>query len=111
MELEEYFSTGDERERAVFDAVYAHVRTLGEVQVEPVSVGIFIKHNGTYLELRPKTKWVALSFGLDRTVQDERIARKVIPAGKRRWHFVNLRGPEDLDDVVKGWLTEAYFLT
>ncbi|MBM7784805.1 DUF5655 domain-containing protein [Tenggerimyces flavus] len=109
MSLEEYFSTGDERERAIFEAVYAHVRTLGPVQVEPVSVGIFIKRSGSYLELRPKTKWVALSFGLDRTVTDERIARKVVPGGTR-WHFVNLRGPEDVDDVVKGWLTEAYLL-
>lgn len=110
MSLEEYFATGHERERAVFEAVYAHVQTLGPVQVEPVSVGIFIKRGGSYLELRPKTKWVALSFGLDRTVTDERIARKVVPGGTRRWHFVNLRGPEDVDDVVKGWLTEAYFL-
>jgi hypothetical protein len=110
MSLEEYFATGHERERAIFDAVYEHVQSLGPVQVEPVSVGIFIKRGGSYLELRPMTKWVALSFSLDRTIQHPKIARKVVQYGSRRFHVVNLRGPEDVDDDVKDWLTEAYFL-
>ena len=42
MTLEEYFSTGPERERPIFEAVKAHLDTNGPVHVEPVSVGIFI---------------------------------------------------------------------
>ena len=53
MTLDEYFSTGPERERPIFDAVMAHLGTLGEVHVEPVSVGIFIKKSGSFIELRP----------------------------------------------------------
>ena len=64
MLLDDYFSTGPERERPIFDAVMAHLATLGPVHVEPVSVGIFIKRSGSFLELRPMTRWVAL--GLDR---------------------------------------------
>jgi hypothetical protein len=26
----------------------------------------------------------------------------------RYYHVANLRGPEDLDDRLRGWLTEAY---
>ena len=108
MTLEEYFSTGPERERPVFEAVMAHVETLGEIHVEPVSVGIFVKARGTYVELRPKQKWVALSFPLPRVEDHPRIARKPIVVGSRIYHVVNLEGPDDVDDQVRDWLTESY---
>jgi hypothetical protein len=108
MTLEEYFSTGPAHERPVFDAVMAHVATLGPVHVEPVSVGIFLKRAQTFAQLRPKDRWVALSFSLPRVVQHERIVRKVMEYHGRYYHVANLRGPEDLDDRLRGWLTEAY---
>ena len=46
MTLDEYFSTGPERERPIYEAVKAHLDTLGPVIVEPVSVGIFLKSPG-----------------------------------------------------------------
>ena len=106
--LGEYFSTGPPHERPVFDAVHAHLATLGDVYVEPVSVGIFFKWGRTFAQLRPMTRWVALSLVLPRVVGDRRIARKVQSQGRRHHHVVNLRGPDDVDDVVKGWLTEAF---
>jgi hypothetical protein len=108
MSLEEYFASGPERERPVFEAVMAHLDTLGPVHVEPVSVGIFIKKSGSFLELRPKARWVALSFMVPRRIQDPRIARKPVSYGGLTYHVVNLRGPEDVDDKVRAWLTEAY---
>ena len=53
MTLKEYFSTGPERERPIFEAVLAPSRSLGPVHVEPVSVGIFIKRARSFVELRP----------------------------------------------------------
>jgi hypothetical protein len=108
MSLDEYFSTGPAHERPVFEAVMAHVATLGPVHVEPVSVGIFLKRAQTVAELRPRDRWVALSFFLDRVVEHDRIVRKVVEYHGRHYHVANLRGPEDLDDRLRGWLTEAY---
>ena len=76
--------------------------------VEQVSVGIFIKSNGSFVELRPLTKWVALSFPLGRRVSDARFARKPVVAGRKNFHFVGLRSPADVDDQVKEWLTESF---
>jgi hypothetical protein len=109
MTLTEYFSTGPAIERPIFDAVMAHLDTLGPVHVEPVSVGIFFKSPRMFAQLRPMQKWVALSFSLSRTVDHRLITRKVIAYGDRRYHVINLRGPEDLDADIRGWLTEAYF--
>jgi hypothetical protein len=88
--------------------VLDHLESLGPVVVEPVSVGIFLKRSSTFAELRPMVKWVALSFALPHQVDDPRIARRMKGSARRIYHVVNLRGPEDVDDQVKGWLTEAY---
>jgi Domain of unknown function (DUF5655) len=108
MSLEEYFSTGPERERPIFEAVMRHLDTVGPVHVEPVSVGIFLKHGRTFAELRPMTRWVALSFALSHPVAHKTMTRKVQQYNGRHYHVANLRGPEDLDDALCGWLTEAY---
>jgi hypothetical protein len=108
MSLEEYFSTGPERERPIFQAVMAHLDTVGPVHVEPVSVGIFLKRDRSFAELRPMRSWVALSFSLSRLVRHPRITRKVQPYGGRYYHVANLRDEGDLDGDLRGWLTEAY---
>jgi hypothetical protein len=107
MTLEEYFSTGPERERPVFDAVMGRLDGIGPVHVEPVSVGIFLKRERTFAELRPMVRWVALSFTLGRTLDDPRVTRRIV-SGSRTYHVVRLRGPEDVDDDVAAWLAEAY---
>src|SRR4029079_8896030 len=76
MTLEEYFSTGPERERPIFEAVSGYLETLGPMHVEPVSVGIFIKRGRSFVELRPKVRWVAMSFPLPYVLDHARIARR-----------------------------------
>lgn len=108
MDLDDYFTTGPPWERPVFDAVLAHLDTLGPMHVEPVSVGIFVKSTGTFVQLRPMARWVALLFPLTRTVDSPRISRKPIRSGQRIWHSVRLASPDDVDAQVREWLTEAY---
>jgi len=108
MTLDEYFATGPERERPIFEAVMAHLDTLGPVHVEPVSVGIFLKRAGGFAELRPKVRWVALSFSVPHPIASPKIARRVKVSADRTWFVVNLREPDDVDDDVRAWLTEAY---
>ena len=108
MSIEEYFATGPERERPIFEAVMAHLDTVGPVHVEPVSVGIFLKRAQSFAQLRPKTRLVALSFGLPRKIESSKIATKVQEWNGRYYHQVNLREADDVDDDVREWLTEAY---
>ena len=108
MSVEEYFATGPPWERPIYDAVMAHVSTLGPVHPDAVQVGIFLKNPRKFAELRPMTKWVAVSFSLDRTVRSSRIARKVIDTGTRRHHVVNVRSADEVDDELLGWLAESY---
>jgi hypothetical protein len=108
MSLEEYFSSGPARERPIFDAVIRHLEGVGPVHIEPVSVGIFLKRDRQFAELRPKQRWVALSFSLPRPVHHALITRKVVPYHGRYHHVANIESAEDLDEQILGWLTEAY---
>ncbi|RZS44656.1 hypothetical protein EV193_101532 [Herbihabitans rhizosphaerae] len=108
MTIEDYFATGPPFERPVFEAVLSHVGSLGPVHVEPVSVGIFLKRTKTFCELRPMVRWVACALNLPSTVNSPRFARRIRASGSRMYNVVNLRSPEDVDDEVRGWLTEAY---
>ncbi len=110
MTIEEYFATGPPFERPIFDAVMAGLEDVGPIHVEPVSVGIFLKKATSFAQLRPKTKWVAVGFSLHRTVTSARIARKVIPHGRGRWHVVNVRSAGDVDEELLEWLREAYLI-
>lgn len=109
MSVDEYFATGPPHERPVFDAVLAHLEGVGPLHVEPVSVGIMLKHDGrTFAELRPRDRWVAVSFGLRRRAAHRTITRKVMPYSGWFWHVANVRGPGELDDDLCELLTEAY---
>lgn len=106
--IEEYFETGPALERPIFDAVMRHVRTLGPVYPDPVSVGIFLKNPHKFAELRTMTRWVAIGFSLRRRAQHPTITRQVVAHGHRYWHVANVAAPEQLDDELLALLTEAY---
>jgi hypothetical protein len=106
--VEEYFATGPDFERPVFEVVRAHLESLGPVLVEPVAVGVFFKKARTFAELRPRTRWVVLSFLLPTMVTDERISRRQRLSATRSYHETKLREPGDVDDQVLSWLTESY---
>jgi Domain of unknown function (DUF5655) len=108
MSLEEYFSTGPAFERPIFEAVMEHVESLGDVHVEPLSVGILLKRSQSFVYLKPMKKWVGLWFVLPRVIDHPKIARRDRQSGKT-WHAVNVHHPDDIDDDVLAWLTESYF--
>jgi hypothetical protein len=109
MSLEDYFATGPAHERPVFDAVISHLRQVGPVHVEPVSVGIFLKKSRTFAELRPMTKWVAVSFSLLHPAKHKLITRKVLQYNGRYYHVANVVKASDIDEGLISLLTEAYF--
>ena len=106
--LEEYFATGPAHERPIFVEIMRHVDTLGPVHADVVSVGVFLKNPRKFAELRPRDRWVAVSFSLRRRAQHPMITRKVVEYGHRYWHVANVRDPTEIDDALRALLTEAY---
>ena len=108
MSVDEYFASRPAYEREVFEAVAEHLRSLGPVTIEPVGVGILVKKGRTFVELRPMKQWVALSMILPRVVDHPRVTRVIRMSGGRAVNYVRLRGAEDVDDLVREWITESW---
>lgn len=94
--------------REIYDAVIEHVRPLGEVHEDAVSVGVFLKRPRTFAQVRPRSRDVVLFVWLSREVGDPRIGRVVGRSGTSVIHQIPLRDPADVDDAVRDWLAEAY---
>jgi hypothetical protein len=108
LSVEAYFAARPAVERAIFEAVRQHLESLGPLIVEPVGVGILFKRRRTFVELRPRVRWVQLSVGLNRRLEHPRITRTVGTGSGRTYHGIRVTSPADIDEEVRGWLTESY---
>ena len=111
MGVDEYFATGPSFERPIFELVCDHLQTLDpDVWFEPVSVGIFFKRRTSFVQLRTKTRWVAVCFNLDRRLVSSRVSRKIVEHSGRFFHVVNVGDVDEVDDQLLDWLSEAWGL-
>jgi hypothetical protein len=95
-------------QREVYDAIITHLRTLGPVHEDAVSVGVFLKVPKKLGEVRPKSRWVSLYLSLPRELHDARVARVIDRSRANVWHDIKLTSASDVDDQLCAWLTEAY---
>ncbi|MBA4180023.1 MAG: hypothetical protein C0506_05485 [Anaerolinea sp.] len=110
--VDDYFARRPSTDRDVFEAVMSHFAEVGPVTVEAVSVGILFKRKRTFVELRPRNRGgLRLSFVLSRRLEHPRIAqtKAMSRTSHRRAYGVNVARREDVDELVRVWLTEAYF--
>jgi hypothetical protein len=94
--------------RAIYDAIMAHLRELGPVHGDVVAVGVFLKRDMKFAEVRPKKNWIFLDVVLPQPIMDRRITRRASISASRIAHGVKLHRVEDVDDEVRSWLTEAF---
>jgi predicted transport protein len=108
MAIDEYFARRPPGDRAIYEAVASHLCDAGDVDVEAVSVGILFKHRRTFVELRPRKAGMALSMLLPRQIDEPPVTRHVRATGTQIANYVHLKTAADVDDRVRGWLTESY---
>jgi hypothetical protein len=92
----------------VYDAIFAHVLSLGPVHEDAVGVGVFLKRDRKLAEVRPRSCDVSLALYLPRPVHDPRFSRVLGHDAPRVVHLLLLREAEDVDEQVRDWLTEAF---
>lgn len=103
MPIEVWLAERTEPQRRAAEAVLAFVRRYRGLIVEAVGVGILIKRERTIVELRPKQRWLDLSFVSTAAIDSERIARTIeIAAG--HVYFVHLADKGDVDAELRRWI-------
>jgi hypothetical protein len=106
--VDESFAGQPPEHRAAYDAIARHLRSLGPFHEDAVQVGVFLKRDRTLAEVRPRVRSVSLELVLDRVVDHPRISRRIPISGGRAVHCILLTHPDQVDDQVRDWLTEAY---
>jgi len=104
----ETFAGGREWQRPICDAVIDYVETLGPLHVDAVGVGVFLKHQRKFAELRPMARALSVYLVLPRVVEDGRIARRPWGSADRLWHSLRLTSVAEVDDQLRDWLAESY---
>lgn len=94
---------GHPQQRPTYDALERFVATLGEVHLDPVSVGVFLKSDRKFAEVRPKHRWLSLELALPARIEHDRVSRRM-----GNVHVVRLYSPDDVDDLVCAWTSQAY---
>jgi hypothetical protein len=92
----------------IYNAVIEHLTTLGPVHEDAVNVGVFLKSDRKIASFRPRVRSVQLSLFLPYELTDPRIARTLPVASGRVAHMINLTSADEVDDQLRGWLSEAY---
>jgi hypothetical protein len=94
--------------RAVYDAIMRHIDTLGEVHLDAVGVGVFLKRERKMAEIRPKARSLNLALATGFRIADERISQRYGTSGGRWWSVIKLTRVEDVDEQVRSWITAAF---
>ena len=106
--IDESFAGRPPVQREILDDLLTHLRALGPGQIDAVRVGVFLYSDRKLAEIRPLARSLALIVVPPRPTDHPRIARRMTIGAGRIAHVVKLVTPEDIDDDVRAWLTEAY---
>lgn len=106
MPVELWLDERTDPQRRAAEAVLAIVRRQRDVIIEAVSVGVLIKRDRTIIEMRPKKRWLDLSFISTAHITSERIAR-AIELATGTAYVVHLFDEGNVDADLRVWLTAA----
>ncbi len=106
--VDETFAGRPPAQRAAYDAIMAHLGTLGPVHLDPVAVGVFLTSDRRFAEIRPMARALSVEILADEAVDHPRAIRSQRISANRFWSTVRLHGPDDVDDDLRRWLTIAY---
>lgn len=93
--------------REIYDSLAAHLDTLGPVHADAVRVGVFLKHERKFAEIRPKARCLSVEIVLPRVVDHPRIARRIRQSSEYVVHIVKVVAVTEVDDQLRDWLTES----
>jgi len=112
-QLETFFK-GRAEARTIFDSVRALIESLGAVTIRVTKSQVAFSRRRAFAwawtpdrYLRGETAPLVLSLALPRRDGSPRWKETVEPRPGRWMHHLELRSPDELDDEVRHWLSEA----
>jgi Domain of unknown function (DUF5655) len=106
--VDESFAGRPAEWRRIYDALIAHLRTLGPVEEDAVKVGVFLNHEQKFAEIRPLARSLAVWLLLPYSIDSARVARSERISASRYAMYLKLTSLDEVDDELLGWFDDAY---
>lgn len=102
---------GDPIGQRLFDDVVGFAATLGSIEVQEKASSFHIAHGRAFLGIHPRRGGIVVNVVLEHRLDDPRVLRAE-QVSARRWHNeVLLTNPDQVDDLLRSWIGEAFALT
>lgn len=106
--VDESFAGRPPEYRVIYDMLIEHLRTLGPVEEDAVKVGVFLRHEQKFAEVRPMARSLAMWVMLPYLIDSPRVSRAERISADRFAHYLKLTSVTEVDDDLLGWLEDAY---
>ncbi|MFD9945385.1 DUF5655 domain-containing protein [Nonomuraea sp. NPDC059023] len=102
------FAPWPEAYREIYDRLVEPLGPLGPLHEDAVGVGVFLKAERKFAEIRPKARSLQVEITLARLIAHPLLARSFAMGSGRYAHFFKFTRPEDVDGQILEWMAEAY---
>ena len=106
--VEESFAGRPDYQAEAYWRIMDHLAKLGPVHADSVKVGVFLLSDRKFAEIRPMARALSVNLLMSRPLEGARVVRSERITAERFWSVVRVKDPGEVDDVLCGWLTEAY---
>jgi hypothetical protein len=95
----------------IHDRLLDVVKKIGIFSVSPIKDYIMLKHKSTFLTIKPRKKYLDISFFLPEKTEEFPIFASLQQSKKRVLHAARLEKPADITKAVIQWIKQSYDLT
>jgi hypothetical protein len=106
--LDDHFAGVEPHVRATFDRVRAVIEALGPVTVLPEKTRIAFHVRMSFAAVTARRRWLDGHVVLARRLDSPRFRRIDAFSPRNVVHAFRLASPDEVDDEVRAWFTEAY---
>ena len=106
--VDQHFTGKSPYVTSMYEQFVALVKRCGPVTVVPAKTRIGFQVRMIFAALSVRKQSLDCHVVLSRRLESERFMRIQSLSPRNHVHYFSIKSPEDLDDEVLGWLTEAY---
>jgi len=95
----------------MYQRILDGVKKMGPFSVSPIKDYIMLKHKSTFLTIKPRKKYLDITFFLAEALEDFPIYKSIPRSKNRVAHGARFENLSDITPGVLRWIKQSYDLT
>jgi predicted transport protein len=110
-DLERHLSGKSSDVVGLYHLLAAAVSGMESVEIVPMKSSILFRVKTVFATVTVRRNWLDVYLALEAEYLGDRVRRTERISARRFAHHVRLQSPDDLDEELMAWLTEAHMLS